>query len=105
VLDANGNQREIGTTTSDVNGYFTFVWKPDISGTYTLYASFDGSESYWASSAVTSFYSQEPSPTPTSQPSIALPPTEMYIIGATAAIIIAIAVGFALTVMILKRRP
>ena len=105
VLDANGNQREIGTTTSDMNGYFSFVWKPDISGTYTLYPSFDGSESYWASSAVTSFYAQEPSPTPTSQPSIALPPTEMYIIGATVAIIIAIAVGFIMTVMILKRRP
>ena len=30
VLDANTNYREIGTTTGDSNGFFTFNWKPDV---------------------------------------------------------------------------
>ena len=30
VLDANGNYREIGTTTSDGSGMFSFTWTPDI---------------------------------------------------------------------------
>ena len=34
VVDANGNYRTIGTTTSDANGQYAFAWTPDISGTY-----------------------------------------------------------------------
>jgi outer membrane protein assembly factor BamB len=52
VLDSNGNRRNIGTTTSDSNGFFKFSWTPDIEGDYTIYASFAGSESYWPSNAV-----------------------------------------------------
>ena len=55
VLDANGNYRQIGNTTSNSDGFFTFSWLPDIDGQYIVYASFDGSESYWPSHAVTSF--------------------------------------------------
>ena len=40
VVDANGNYREIGTTTSDSDGFFSFNWKPDIDGKYIAYASF-----------------------------------------------------------------
>ncbi len=55
VMDENGNFREIGKTTSNSDGFFTFNWKPDIEGQYTVYASFGGSESYWPSRAVSSF--------------------------------------------------
>jgi hypothetical protein len=55
VLDANGNYREIGTTTSDSSGLFSYLWQPDITGKYTVFASFDGSKSYWPSSAETAF--------------------------------------------------
>jgi hypothetical protein len=55
VVDANGNYRTIGTTTSDADGFFSFSWMPDIQGKYTVYASFTGSESYWPSHAVTAF--------------------------------------------------
>ena len=55
VVDSNGNYRDIGTTTSDADGFFAFNWKPDIDGQYTVYASFAGSESYWPSHAVTAF--------------------------------------------------
>jgi hypothetical protein len=45
VLDANNNYREIGTATTNSDGFYTLNWKPDIEGQYTVYASFAGSES------------------------------------------------------------
>lgn len=105
VVDSNGNYRQIGTTTSDGSGMFTFTWKPDISGDYTVVASFAGSESYYPSSAETSFTASEPAPTTSPQPVAAQPPTEMYFAASTAAIIIAIAIGFAITILVLRKRP
>jgi hypothetical protein len=102
ILDANSNFREIGTATTDSNGFYTFNWIPDIEGPYTLYASFDGSESYWPSHAETAFVVDEAIPTPTQQPLAALPPTEMYVLGIGVAIIIAIAIA---TLLIIKKRP
>jgi outer membrane protein assembly factor BamB len=70
VVDANGNYREIGVATSDSDGYYSYNWKPDIEGEYTVYASFAGSESYWSSHAVTSF---------AVDPTTAIPPTTVAI--------------------------
>jgi hypothetical protein len=92
AIDANGNYREIGTTTTDINGNFNYVWDPDIEGLYTVTATFGGSESYWPSNAQTAFVVTAPEPTASPYPEIALPPTEMYFIGSTIAIIIAIAI-------------
>jgi hypothetical protein len=36
VLDSNNNFREIDKTTSDANGYYSFQWKPDVPGKYTV---------------------------------------------------------------------
>ena len=36
VIDANGNFRNIGTTTSDANGLFSLDWMPDIPGNTLL---------------------------------------------------------------------
>ena len=106
VLDANSNFREIGKVTTDSDGFYTLNWKPDIEGPYTVYASFGGSESYWPSHAVSSFaVDQAPQPTTTQQPIAATPQIEMYILGIGAAIIIAIAIGFAVTILILRKRP
>jgi hypothetical protein len=105
VLDANGNLREIGSTTSDADGFFSFSWTPDIEGKYTAYASFSGSESYWPSRAVTAFHVDSAAPTPSPYPVTSLPPTEMYIAAGVAAIIVAIAVGFAVTILVLRKRP
>ena len=65
VVDANGNYREIGTTTTDATGFYSFQWKPDIDGKYTVYAKFGGSESYWPSQATTAFAVDPAAPTPT----------------------------------------
>ena len=55
VVDANGNYRSIGVTTSDATGFYSLQWTPDIAGKYTVYAMFTGSESYWPSQATTAF--------------------------------------------------
>ena len=74
VLDSNNNYRNIGTTTSDASGMFTFTWTPDIQSSYTVYAIFDGSKSYWPSSSETSFSVDAAAQTP--------PPIDKYVIPA-----------------------
>jgi len=105
VIDANGNYRDIGSTTSDADGFYSFSWKPDIEGKYTVYASFGGSESYWPSHAVSAFESdsaaEAPATTPEPQQSIA----DTYFVPAVAGIIVAIAIGFAITILMIRKRP
>jgi hypothetical protein len=105
VVDANGNYREIGTTTSTTEGYFTFDWKPDIPGEYVVYASFAGSQSYWPSQAVTSFAADEvvtPTSTPTTEHEVSV--TDQYFIPAVAAIIIVIIIVGALNMLLQRKK-
>jgi outer membrane protein assembly factor BamB len=106
VIDTNGNYREIGETTSNTDGFFTYNWKPDIDGQYIVYASFAGSESYWPSHAVTSFVVDPAIATPAPAPTTAPLMVEQYFVPAIAAIIIAIAiVGVLLALIMTKKRP
>jgi hypothetical protein len=103
VIDQNGNYRNIGQTTTDSDGFFTFNWKPDIAGSYTVYASFEGSKSYYPSHAETSFVVDEPLVSPTAQPQVlAQTPFELYFAATAVAIILAIAI---LGVLLLRKRP
>jgi len=108
VLDSNGNLREIGTTTTDASGYFTYKWTPDIQGSYTVYASFGGSTSYWPSQAETSFAADPASPTATpASTALSLATTNdlmTYMAILVVAIIIAIAVVGAVSILMLKKR-
>jgi outer membrane protein assembly factor BamB len=104
VVDSNGNYREIGTTTTSSDGFYSFNWTPDIEGKYQIYASFAGSKSFYPSHAEAAF-TVEPaitSPTPLSlqQESIA----DQYFVPAVAGIIVAIIVGFALIALLLLRK-
>jgi hypothetical protein len=105
VVDSNGNYRDIGTTTSDTDGFFSFTWKPDIEGKYTIYASFEGSNSYYPSHAVTAFEVEASHPTPTQTTETTTSTADMYILPGIVAIIIVIAVGFAVTILVLRKRP
>jgi hypothetical protein len=93
VLDANGNYYNIGTATSDISGFYSLAWTPEIPGPYTVVATFAGSEAYYASYAQTAFV-VDPAPDPTPPPPDPTPgpPTDTYIAGSTIAIIAAIAV-------------
>jgi outer membrane protein assembly factor BamB len=104
TLDPNGNFYEIGNTTSDASGTFSYMFTPEVPGKYTIIATFKGSESYWGSHAETAIGVSEapaatPEPTPTPA-SIA----DMYFVPATIGIIIAIAVVGAVIVLMLRKR-
>ena len=105
VLDANNNYREIGKTTSNSDGFFTFNWKPDIEGQYTVYASFAGSESYWPSQAVSAFtVNTAPQATPSATPVQSM--ADQYLLPATIGIVAAIViVGVLLALLLLRKRP
>jgi hypothetical protein len=106
VVDANGNYRNIGTTTSDANGVYSLHWMPDISGKYTVVASFAGSEGYWPSHAETAFAVDEAAPTPAPTEAPAESVADMYFVPAVAGIIVAIViVGLLLALLLLRKRP
>ncbi len=102
VLDANGNYRTIGTTTTDTQGFYTYSWVPDIPGDYKVYAVFAGSNGYYGSQAVSSFTVEQPVPTASPAPVLTMPPYETYIVSVGIVIIIALAVA---TILILRKRP
>ena len=68
VVDPNGNCYEIGTVTSDSSGLYKLTWTPEIEGEYTVYATFDGSDSYWGSYATTALSVSKPAATATPEP-------------------------------------
>ncbi len=105
VIDGNGNFRTIGNTTSDASGFYSFDWKPDIPGKYTVIATFEGSASYWPSSSQAAFAADEASPQQTQQPIVAIPSNDTNLFYATAAIILAIAVVGALILLAVRKRP
>jgi hypothetical protein len=102
VLDANGNYRTIGTTTTDTQGFYTYSWVPDIPGDYKVYAVFTGSNGYYGSQAVSSFTVEQPIPTASPAPVLTMPPYETYIVSVGIVIIIALAVA---TLLILRKHP
>ena len=105
VVDSNHNFRVIGTTISDENGAYSLTWVPDITGNYTVTASFAGSQSYYPSSVETSFSVDSPAATPTTPPSAPASNTDMYILGSAITIIIVIIVVGAVIVMMQRKRP
>ena len=104
VIDANGNYRTIGSTTSDANGVFSFAWKPDIPGKYIVYANFAGSNAYYGSFAQTSFVvdeAPESTPEPTQAPASL---ADQYLLPATGGIIAAIAIVGVVLALLLRKR-
>jgi hypothetical protein len=105
TIDPNGNLVHIGDATSDMNGNYGLPYTPEIPGTYQIIATFKGSNAYGPSTATTYLSVTEAAPTPSMQPAVALPPTEMYILGIGVAIIIAVAIVGAVLALIIRKRP
>ncbi|MGA2682443.1 MAG: PQQ-binding-like beta-propeller repeat protein [Candidatus Bathyarchaeia archaeon] len=107
VIDSNGNYRTIGATNTNGLGDYSFTWKPDIPGNYTVYATFAGTQSYYGSTASTGFYASQPAATaaPTATPlsGLASNTTVMYI--GIAIIIVIVIIGAILVTLMLRKRP
>lgn len=107
VIDSNNNFYEVGKTTTDTEtGLYKLMWEPEIPGTYTVIATFAGSESYWQSlgeTAIGVIDAPEHTAAPTAVPeSVA----DMYFVPAIAGIIVAIViVGAVLALLLLRKRP
>jgi len=108
ATDPNGNFVTLGSATTDEQGMFHFTWAPpDILGTYTVTATFAGTNGYWGSSSETNMVVQGPSATaaPTSTPVSGLATMSGLTIGiavAVIAIIIAIAI---VGLLLLRKKP
>ena len=103
AVDPNNNYIEIGDTTSDSAGTFSYMWTPETPGKYTIYATFEGSASYYSSYAQTAMGVQEAIVTP--EPSTSQSVTEQYFVPAIAGIIVAIIVVGLVLALLVRRRP
>jgi len=106
AIDSACNVIDIGHATSDSSGHYGYIWTPPAQETYAIVASFDGSNAYYSSYGETYVgVTAAPPPTPTPQANIAttdmVAQTNMYLIGATIAIIIVV---IAATILILRKR-
>ena len=105
VIDSNGNYRQIGTTTTDSSGTFSFSWTPDITGAYTVIATFAGSGSYYGSSAETHFIASAPAATASPYPTVSLSATGTAIAEAAIGIIVVIVIVGVLIMLMQRKRP
>jgi hypothetical protein len=104
VVDSNGNQRTIGTTTSDASGKWALTWTPDIQGNYTVIAKFAGSESYYGSSDEAFFTAASAAASQTPAPAVSYDNTQYYVIGVGVAIIAVVAIVGALIMLMLRKK-
>ena len=107
VLDSNGNHYNIGTTTTDESGSYSLTWAPSISGNFTIYATFAGTNGYWPSSAETHIFAGNAAPTtaPTASPlNLATTQNDIMYVG-IAIIVVIVIIGAILGMLLLRKRP
>jgi hypothetical protein len=104
AVGPNGDVIDIGTVTSGSGGLFKKTWTPPAEGEYTVYATFDGSSSYYGSYAETALGVTK-APTTTSDTALqTVPDYTMTIIGVGVALAIVVIVAVAVAVLILKKK-
>ena len=115
AVSSTGTTVNLGTVTSDGSGFFEYQWTPTTQGLYKIYATFEGSNSYFSSFAVTGATVSLTSVSATATPSPTATPTStstasnvntntlaMYIVIAAIAIIIAVAI---VGILLLRKKP
>lgn len=105
IVDSNGDYRQIGSVTSNYDGFFSLNRKPDIEGQHTVYASFGGSAAYWLSHVIPSFAVDNQNQ-PQHQPNHLRSATDINMLPKIIAIIVSIllvCVGLALLVVIKRQ--
>ena len=105
AIGPNGDVIDIGAVTSDSGGMFKKMWTPTIEGEYTVYATFDGSNSYWGSYAQTALgISEAVQDGSGGEPQQTPPDYTMTIVAAAIAIIVAVVIVGALLFLSIKKR-
>ena len=105
-IDPNGNCYIIGTTTTDVAGQYSYTFTPDVPGTYTIIATFDGSNSYFSSSAETQVTFVEPPAAPATPTPAPASVADLYFLPMSIITIVAIVViGALLALLMLRKYP
>ncbi len=110
AIDPNGNYVNLGTATSDSNGFYSLGVNTNMlsagAGTYKVIASFAGSDSYGSSYAESAF-TVNSAPAATAAPTAT--PTSLadtYIVpGIVAIIVVIIVVGVVLALLMLRKKP
>ena len=103
AMRSDGTVIDIAHVTTDIMGHYEYTWTPPDQDTYKVLATFEGSESYWMSSAQTALGVTAAAPTPAAPE--AAPDNTLTIIGTGIAIIIAIAIVGVVLALILRKRP
>jgi hypothetical protein len=104
VYDPNGNTYDVGTATSNGDGFYTLAFDPEVTGEYIVTAAFCGSESYWGSFAQTSVFVEEApaaSPSPTPEPASF---ADSYFLPVSIGMIVAIVVFGLVIILLLRKR-
>jgi hypothetical protein len=104
VIDPNNNAYVVGTATSDINGYYSCTFTPLVPGDYKVLANFAGSKAYYGSTAETAINvgdAPQATNTPVAEKTSMV---EAYFMPAVVAIIIAIIIVGAVTVLMLRKR-
>ncbi|HUK85970.1 MAG TPA: hypothetical protein VLU95_08910 [Candidatus Acidoferrum sp.] len=107
VLDSNGNQYSVGTATTDQSGSYSLTWTPTISGNYTVFATFAGTNGYWPSTAEDHFTVMQAStttPAPTQVATNYATATD-FMLGIAVVVIVIIIIGAVLAILMLRKRP
>ncbi len=104
AIDANNNTIHIGDATTDgLTGAFSCMWKPEITGKYTVTATFKGDDAYGSSAAGTAVgVVAAPEATPTPAP-IVIPDYSTMIYVLIVAVVVAIVIGLVNLLLIRKR--
>jgi hypothetical protein len=108
AVDPNNNLITLGKATSDDTGNYALAWAtPDIPGLYTVTATFSGTNSYYGSSAETSFtVAPAPAtPAPTAAPLTGLVAWTSFEYGIALVVIVVIICVAVLAVIMLRKRP
>jgi hypothetical protein len=99
------NYVHLGDATTDGSGMFSLMYTPEIPGYFTVYATFGGSASYYASYAETTFGVMEAPPATAAPTASPTPLSEAYFVPAVIGIIVAIiVVGVLLAFLLLRKR-
>ena len=106
AIDPNGNLQDIGTTISNDLGSYAITWTPPVSGMYMVTATFEGSNSYYSSSAATALaVSEPPTATPSSQQAQTQSMADLYLLPGFVGVIIAIIFVGAAIILLQRKRP